>query len=546
MLRTLQVKNLAILENIEVSFEKGYTVLTGETGAGKSLILDALHLLLGERASSDVIRSGQNVSHIKALFSPIPQSICERLEEDQLDALLIERFIYLDKPNVIKINGSLTSLQTLKEIAPFLADIHDQADTRTVLTPAHYPFLLDGLKPHLSDLRKTYNEHLERYQMAQQALISFQEQMGQIAKEQDFLRFQLDELNEFNPSTQEEETLKEDTDTMVQFDHVFENLQLIQEGFERPSQSDLASLMRFFQKLSPLSSTYQELASRFQSALIEIDDIATTISDLFKALQFDPRELEEKQSRIAGYERLKRKHQTDTEGLVKLKEDLTSKLMAFTDQSVFQKDLENNLKSAHQKLYDSAVTLTEERTKVALELIPQVKATLTSLSLAYAEFDIQFETLSEGHFRLHAPSAIEFMLSTNPGEPSKPLHKVASGGELSRVMLALKHAFLNKEQVSTLIVDEIDTGVSGKVAAQMGSLLRQISEQVQVIAITHLPQVAAKAHHHLKVFKTVTEGSTQARLEPLDQESRIEHLAEMLSDGRLTDDQRASAKALLQ
>lgn len=546
MLRTLQVKNLAILENIEVSFEKGYTVLTGETGAGKSLILDALHLLLGERASSDVIRSGQTVSHIKALFSPVPQSICDRLEEDALDSLLIERFIYLDKPNVIKLNGSLTSLQTLKEIAPFLADIHDQADTRTVLTPAHYPFLLDGLKPHLSDLRKSYNEKLEHYHTVQEQLHTFQDEMHQIAKEQDFLSFQLDELNEFNPSMIEEETLKEETETMVQFDHVFENLQLIQEGFERPSQSDLASLMRFFQKLSPLNSTYQDLAHRFESALIEIDDIATTVGDLFKSLQFDPRELEEKQSRIAGYERLKRKHHTDTEGLVKLKDDLTLKLSAFSDQSVMLKELEKNLESAHQSLFSSAITLREERQKVALELIPEVKETLTSLSLPYAEFDIYLDEISDQNFRLHTPSAIEFMLSTNPGEPSKPLHKVASGGELSRVMLALKHAFLNKDQVSTLIVDEIDTGVSGKVAAQMGALLRQISDQVQVIAITHLPQVAAKAHHHLKVFKTVTDGSTQARLEPLNQESRIEHLAEMLSDGRLTDDQRASAKALLQ
>jgi len=322
MLRTLQVKNLAILENIEVTFEKGYTVLTGETGAGKSLILDALHLLLGERASSDVIRSGQTVSHIKALFSPVPLAIFDLLEEAPTESLLIERFIYTDKPNVIKLNGSLTSLQTLKEIAPFLADIHDQADTRTVLAPAHYPFLLDGLQPGLSDVRKSYNQALENYHQAQFALSDFQNQISQLSKEQDFLSFQLEELTAFNPSMNDEENLKEATETMVQFDHVFENLQLIQEGFDRPSQTDLTSLVRFFQKLSPLSSTYQDLSSRFQSALIEIDDIATTVSDLLKSLQFDPRELEEKQSRIAGYERLKRKHQTDTEGLIRLKEKL--------------------------------------------------------------------------------------------------------------------------------------------------------------------------------------------------------------------------------
>jgi len=545
MLRTLQVQNLAILENIEVSFEKGYTVLTGETGAGKSLILDALHLLLGERANADVIRSGQNVSHIKALFSPVPIAVKEILEED-IDSLLIERSIHKDKPNVIKLNGSLTSLQTLKEIAPFLADIHDQADTRSILTPAYYPFLLDGLAPALKQIRTDYNESLFEYKAAHHALEQFKSEIENLSKEQDFMQFQLDELTEFDPSIDEELTLKEATAELTNYDHLYEQLQVIQEGFERPSLSDLASLERFFQKLSPLSATYQDLASRFQSALIELDDIAQTTKEMLRGLQFDPQELELKQQRMAGYERLKRKHHTDTEGLINLKTELEGALLKFADQSVYEADLNKALQKSLNTLNEHALLLTEKRQEVAQLLKPKVQDTLSSLSLPYAQFEIHFEPLDSNHYRENTPALIEFMLSTNPGEPLKPLHKVASGGELSRVMLALKHAFLNQDQVSTLIVDEIDTGVSGKVASQMGALLKQISEEVQVIAITHLPQVAAKAHHHLKVFKTVLAGSTEARLEALDDQGRIEHLAEMLSDGRLTDDQRASAKALLQ
>jgi DNA repair protein RecN (Recombination protein N) len=545
MLRMLQVQNLAILENIEVSFNEGYTVLTGETGAGKSLILDALHLLLGERASADVIRSNQNVSHIKALFSPVPKAIADLLDLPGLDELLIERSIFKDKPNLIKLNGSMTSLTTLKEIAPFLADIHDQADTRTVLKPAYYPFLIDGMDETLPALRQSYNEALFQYKSSLEALDTFEKEMEQLSKEQEFMTFQLEELGAFNPSLKDEEDLKEALDGLENFDQLFEHLQLIQEGFERPSLTDLHSLQRFFNKISPLQSTYQDLAERYQSALIEIDDIATTVSDMIGQLQFDPKDLEIKQTRLAGYERLKRKHHTDTEGLVRLKESLETSLQKYTDQSMVISSLNQEVENALALLKSHAVNLTHHRQEVANHLIPNVQKTLESLSLPYAQFEIRFDPLNEA-WALNSPSPLDFLLSTNPGEPLKPLHKVASGGELSRVMLALKHAFLNKDQVSTLIVDEIDTGVSGKVAAQMGSLLRQISEGVQVIAITHLPQVAAKAHHHLKVFKTVVEGFTQARLEPLDEGSRIEHLAEMLSDGRLTDDQRASAKALLQ
>lgn len=545
MLRTLQVQNLAILENIEVSFEKGYTVLTGETGAGKSLILDALHLLLGERAHADVIRSGQSASHIKALFSPVPAPVIEVLEE-ATDTVLIERAIYRDKPNVIKINGSLTSLQTLKSIAPFLADIHDQADTRSVLTPAFYPILIDALKPQLSDLRKAYNQALTHFHDAEHRLQQLRASMQQLSKEHDFLQFQLTELEAFNPSVEDEKSLQEVLVPMEQFDQLFENLQSIQEGFERPALSDLRSLMRFFQKISPLSSSYQELADRFQSALIEIDDITAHIQSSLAHLEFDPRELEAKQTRLAGYQKLQRKHHTDTAGLVALKAQLAEKISQFHDQAVYEKEHLIAKEKALSDLLQVAQKLHKERQDVAAILIPKVKTTLASLSLSGAIFAIDFDPIDPDRMTFQTPASIEFMLSTNPGEPLKPLHKVASGGELSRVMLALKHAFLNHEQVSTLIVDEIDTGVSGKVASQMGALLRQISDHVQVIAITHLPQVAAKAHHHLKVSKQVTAGYTRAHLDLLGAEARIEHLAEMLSDGRLTDDQRASAKALLQ
>jgi DNA repair protein RecN (Recombination protein N) len=546
MLRYLQVQNLAILENIEVTFDEGFTVLTGETGAGKSLIMDAIHLLLGERASADVIRSNQTASHIKALFSPVPRGILEVMDDENIDEILIERSIYKDKPNMIKINGSITSLNTLKELAPFLADMHAQADTRSVLTPAYYPFLLDGMESNLEALRKEYNQALSAYHQGLEELAAFNRQLEKTTQEEAFIRFQYEELSEFNPTVADEAVLKESLLGLENFDQVFEQLQLIQEGFERPSLADLSSLQRFFFKLSEKNPAYQELSQRYESAMIELGDIADSISHAFQALNFDPQELEVKQTRIAGYERLKRKHHTDTQGLMTLKESMQQALMSIEDQDSARLDLEKKIKALETSLEAVAHQLSAGRAHVASKLMPVVKSLLESVSLPHTQFEIVFEPGKLESYQFNTPAPIEFLISTNPGEPLKPMHKIASGGELSRIMLAIKGAFLNAPQIATLIVDEIDTGVSGKVASQMGALLRKISGEVQVIAITHLPQVAAKATHHFKVYKTIEEGRTIARLESLSETGRIEHLAEMLSDGRLTEDQRASARALLQ
>jgi len=547
MLTHLKIQNLAILENIEVSFQTGFTVLTGETGAGKSLVLDALHLLLGERASSEVIRAHADFSKIQAVFEPVPRSISGILDAELLEdeSLIIERTIYKDKGNVIKVNGSIVPLTVLKELAPYLADLHGQADTRSLLRPRFYPFLLDHLSPDVREKKAAYQAAYHAYQVALEAVQSFEQAVEDFEKEAAFMTFQLQELDTLDPSVADEETLKTTVQEMENHDQIYHHLKSIEEGFARGALSDLNALSRSFDKLASLKDM-SDLPERFQSTLLELEDIDQSIRSMVHQLDFDPKTLAASQDRLVLYDRLKRKHKTDVSGLIALRESLKEKLSFTDDQASQEAALKKTLAAAEKDLKEKAVRLNDARQALAKEKIDDVTSLLKRLSLDHAVFEITFSPLDFASFSEQSPNTLDFQLTPNPGEPLKSIHKAASGGELSRIMLAIKVAFLKKDQVSTLIFDEIDTGVSGKVAANVGQLLQTISEEIQVIAITHLPQVAAKAHHHIVIEKTVDAGRTRASLNVLSADARIEHLAEMLSDGTLTDDQRMSAKALLQ
>jgi DNA repair protein RecN (Recombination protein N) len=546
MITLLKIKNLAILENIEVTFNPGFTVLTGETGAGKSLILDALSLLLGERASTEVIRSNEDSAYIQAIFEPVPEAIKIFLEETFYDEhqLIIERTIYKDKGNQVRINGHIVPLNTLRNIAPHLADLHGQDDTRTLLKPIYYPSLLDQNHLEIHTVKISYQEALNDYKEAVKKLKEFQTSLSNMDKEKAFMAFQLEELDAFNPSIENEEALKETVYGLENYDQLFNHLKTIYDGFKRGSISEIESLRPSFTNLSDIKSD-ESFKERFESVMIELNDLEMTVSDLLDDISFDPYLLESSQNRLALYERLKRKHHLDTAGLVFLRDSLSHQLSQLENGEDTEKQLKKDLEVAKKRLLDHASKLDILRKEVALNKTKEITDLLTKMALDDALFEITFENLEVSQMTQESPSAIDFLITTNKGEPKRPLHKTASGGELSRIMLAIKMAFLSKEQISSLILDEIDTGVSGKVASQVGVLLRQLGESIQVIAITHLPQVAAKGHHHYYVEKHVENDRTKASLNPLLKEERIRAIASMLSDGSLTKEQLESARQLM-
>lgn len=546
MITLLKIKNLAILENIEVSFNPGFTVLTGETGAGKSLILDALSLLLGERANTDVIRSNEEKAYIQAVFEPVPEAVKSLVEEEFYDEfqLIIERTIYKDKGNQVRINGHIVPLATLRTISPHLADLHGQDDTRTLLKPQYYPSLLDQNNKLLLEAKDQYQIHLTSYKTALKAYLDFHNSLDQLEKEKAFMEFQCEELDTFNPSVEDEETLKENVYGLENYDQLFNHLKTIYDGFKRGSIQEIEALRASFSKIAQIKND-ESFKDRFESVLIELEDLEMTVSDMLDSISFDPYVLEVSQTRLVGYERLKRKHHTDTLGLVELREELTKKINQLDNQEATEKELKIALEKAKENVLKKARDLDDLRKEVASHKTKEIQELLSEMALKDAQFEITFNDLPIEEMTLESPTFIDFLITTNPGEPLRPLHKTASGGELSRIMLAIKMAFLSKEQISTLILDEIDTGVSGRVASQVGRLLKQLGETIQVLAITHLPQVAAKSHHHYFVEKNVENERTRAYLKALSKDERIETVAAMLSDGKITKEQLESAKQLM-
>lgn len=545
MITLLKIQNLAILENIEVSFESGFTVLTGETGAGKSLILDALSLLLGERASTEVIRSNEDKAYIQAIFEPVPEAILDYIDPDESsDPLIIERTIYKDRGNQVRINGRIVPLNILRQIAPHLADLHGQDDTRSLLKPTYYPNLLDQKNKPLLSAKKAYQDALYAFKEAQKAYQNFEASLQELDKEKAFMAFQLDELSAFNPSVEDEESLKETVYSLENYDQLFSHLKTIYDRFKQGSIDDLESLRLSFNKLSQLKND-ESYQSRFETVLLELSDLEMTVSELLENISFDPHVLEHAQNRMVMYERLKRKHKTDTLGLVQLRESLENKLSQLENQADTEKELLNRVEKQQHLLIENAKILDDLRQNVALSKTQEIMKYLSNMALNDALFEITFKSYPVAEMTEESPSFIDFLITTNKGEEKRPLHKTASGGELSRIMLAIKMAFLSKEQISTLILDEIDTGVSGKVASQVGALLHQLSHQIQVLAITHLPQVAAKSHHHYYVEKRIENARTKAFLKPLNPDEKIAVIAAMLSDGTVTQEQLESAKQLI-
>lgn len=551
MLKHLSVHNFAIIENIQVDFAKGFTALTGETGAGKSLLIDAIGLLLGDRAQTTWIRSGEDQASLKALFEPVPSAMIPILKTHLIpveDELYVVREISHSKGNRLTINGVSVPLLVLKELAPHLADIHSQMDTKRWIHPSNYGYLLARFSPHTAQAQAHYESAYQTYKEAKFAFDRLKTRHLEAQAQEDYLRFQYEELAQAKLSLSEMEELKLRLSTLENFDRLFQSLKqsyaLLSEEHDIGTLYDSHKVLNAIADVDP---TYAALSERLATAYYEVDDIKETLAVTLESLDFDADEMALLQARETEIEALKRKHKLDVEGLLAKQHDLAQTLSTLDDFEMTLNEATNSLHTASKALQDAAKTLREAHQKSGLELARKLTPILGNLALKGTRFDVQLAPYEQVESYTHAqPHDIEFMISTNPGEPLNPLSKVASGGELSRVMLGLKVALMQKNQLATLIFDEIDTGVSGYVASQVGLQMRTLSQNVQVISITHLPQVAAKAHHHMVIKKTTQQGRTQASMETVLGEERIDALALMMSDGRLTQSSRTAALELLE
>lgn len=540
MLQSLLVKNFAIIDNISLEFKEGFTSLTGETGAGKSLLIDAIGLLLGDRASSSMVRSGEQKAIIEGVFDKIGHKAKELLlefgllDDNDEDLLIIKKEINLNGKSIVRINGSVVNLAQLESIASVLADIHTQNDTKKLFEPNNYLSFIDNEKTlnilkQYQELRTNYLRDLKDYESIFKNIDEFQ-------KEQDYLRYQYEVLMDSNLKIGELEELEDELNSLTNFEQIYKNLLMINQRFSENNISDnMYEISELLSKIANMDKKYTKDAENLKNIYYEINDIESSLSHNLKNLDFDENRYNQVVERINYLKDLIHKYHKSIPELIEYCEDLKTKLQFVGDQDYIINESKNKLVKSYQLLLAKSDELTCVRRNNANELILNIKKSLKDLMLNKVQLEIIFEhnnsknEMDSKAFTKNGQDSIDIVISFNPGEPLKPLYKVASGGEMSRVMLAIKMHLLSNLHLATMIFDEIDSGVSGEVAYEVGHKLKEISKFTQVLAITHLPVVAAQADQQFFISKKVENGLTKTSVVELNYEKRIDVLAKLIS-----------------
>ncbi len=557
MLRHISVRNFAIIENLEVSFKSGMTALTGETGAGKSLLIDAIGLLLGDRASSDMVRSGENKAIVEGLFTVQNSSVLQAIEKLGVEVdnreVIIQRQISNSGSNVIRINGMIVTLKDLKDITSKLADIHSQGDTFRLIKQEYYLDMLDGFK--LTETEKLlidYKQAKQRYENKLSDYNKLIKKQRDLEERRDFLAFQKQELEALNLYNGEKEQLKKDIDAIKHYDVIFRTIQETKELLEQNNAIEtLFDATRELEKIESYSEDYLAIKQRFETGYYELQDAFETLLSLASNLDFNPHDLTIKEDRLIELEQIERKYHKTIPELIEYLGEITVALENAEVINDLILDTKKGVEEAYNNVLVKAEKLTKLRESIAQELEKKLVAILSDLELAKTVFKItfikreDFGPFHKGYLLENGVDEIDFLITTNVGEPLRPLAKTASGGEMSRIMLALKHVLSESLNVDLIIFDEIDSGVSGYVAHQVAKKMKDIAKNTQVICITHLPQIAAISEHHLYLSKETKDKRTIANVKELTDEQRVNEVAAMMSGRQITEAVLQSARELL-
>lgn len=555
MLQELTIDNLAIIEHLTLDFSDQMTVLTGETGAGKSIIIDAVGLLAGNRGSQEFIRHGEEKLHLQGQFTlPDDQRVFELLEELGIEhedgTLIISREIHRNGRNVIRVNGALINTATLRKIGAHLVDIQGQNDHQQLMQPENHLHMLDQFDyGQIKPLLAKYEEAYQRYAKLKATLSRKQADSQQWAQRLDMLRYQVKEISDANLQENEEDELTSERDRLEHFQQINNALQLIagvlNEG-EAPVLDQVAQAMNEVQEIAPFDSAYDELSKSLGDAYYSLQDAANAASRQLDMLEFDDGRLEQINERLTIIGDLERKYGDTVEDVLAYYEKIHKELSTMEQTADSDDELKQQLAAVTGELQKLGGELSQIRQKAAHQLNSQVHQQLKELYMDKAIFEVKFHQNESMTFYPDGIDNVEFYIQTNPGESMGPLVKIASGGELSRVMLALKTIFAQHEGVTSIIFDEVDTGVSGRVAQAIADKIKLIAQHSQVLCITHLPQVAAVAQHHFLIQKTVQNNRTTTHVTILHPEERINELARMISGEEITKLSREHAKELLQ
>lgn len=541
MLQELSIKDFAIIDEIQISFQPKMTVLTGETGAGKSIIIDALGLLAGGRGSTEFIRKGEKKAVIQGLFTlPREANTYNILEEYGIDSedgqIILQRDLYRGGRNICRINGMMVNLATLRKVGETLIDIHGQNEHQELMKPENHIDLLDEYDKKTSQLRNQNQVVYQNYRKLKLSMEKKEADEKAWAQRLDMLNFQVKEIEEAGLKINEEDELVEEKNKLDNFQAIYDALELsyqILSGEKIDVVGNLGNAMNELSDVSDLSENLQEINTKISDAFYSLEDAARDISDELDSMEWNGERLNEIEERLELIHQLKRKYGDTIEDILHYHSRIEKELREMENAEQNSEKQERQLSEALEKVKELAIKLSKQRKKSAKKLEKMIHEQLSALYMDKAVFEVKF--LNNSKLYSKGIDKVEFYIQTNPGEEMGPLAKIASGGELSRIMLALKTIFSQKMGVTSIIFDEVDTGVSGRVAQAIAEKISQISNNSQVLCITHLPQVAAIADNHYYISKSVNDGRTETSLKELDEKQKIREIARMLSGSEITE-----------
>ena len=548
MLQHLTIENYALIKSLQIDFEKGFTVITGETGSGKSIILGALGLLLGQRADVGVLFDKEKKCIVEAAFDIKDLGLKAFFEKNDLDyddTLLLRREIQPSGKSRAFVNDTPAALQIMKDLGSYIIDIHSQHQTLTLKDSDFQLKILDEMCDDNTTLAQ-YKEKYAEYKSLRKELALLEDEDKKNKLDLDYYQFLFNELNDEKLQSDEQAELEQEIELLNNVEGIKTNLSAVLEACHNSDNSLLSQLVVCKNMLNKASVHYAplaEVASRFDSAIIELKDIVSEVDSIDGELQYSPQRQDEISSRLDTIYRLETKHNVATVAeLLEIQNNLDERLQNVMGLDDRIDATRKQLKQAESELQTKANLLTKLRQKSAEVLEKQILPILSDLGMKESKFKVEIETTAD--FLSSGCNSISFMFNANKGGQLGEIGKTISGGELSRVMLAIKSLITSKTLLPTIIFDEIDTGVSGEISSKVGNIMKQMSATTQVFAITHLPQIAAKSDTHLKVYKQEEDNRTLSKMVVLTDEQKVEEVAKMLSSNTLTDAAIATAKEL--
>ena len=550
MLLEISIKNFAIIQSISLNFEEGMTVLTGETGAGKSIIIDAMNMMLGARATTDVIRHGAPKAEIEGLFSLENSRVLQEIFDEQglelSDEIIIRREILQNGRSISRVNGQMVNLSVLKAIGQQLVDIHGQHDQEELMRPHRHIQLLDEFgDAAFFELKEAYQTSFDNYRQMRKQVLDIKKNQLEHKARIEMLEFQMAEIEAANLKAGEDVILNQERDKLLNHKNIADTLTNAYSMLDNEEFSSLAnvrSAMNDMESLEEYDPDYREISSSLSETYYVLEDITKRLESIIDDLDFDGNRLMQVESRLDLIHTITRKYGGSVDDVLLYFEKITDEYNLLTGNNLSSEDMEVELKKLEKNLVDLASQVAQARHHLAQDLEAEIKQELQDLYMEKAQFQVRF---TSGKFSREGNESVEFYISTNPGEDFKPLVKVASGGELSRLMLAIKSAFSRKEGKTSIVFDEVDTGVSGRVAQAIAQKIHKIGQHGQVLAISHLPQVIAIADNQFFIEKVSDENSTVSTVRLLSLEERVVEVAKMLAGEDVTEAALTQARELL-